>query len=417
MTFPDHWRLSRVEDEGRVQLGRQRHPDWHTGPNMHPYLRVANVFEDRIDTTDVMEMDFTDCFERYRLQPGDVLLNEGQSPELLGRPAIYRGIPENSAFTNSLIRFQAGPEVTPDWSLLVFRHYMHSGRFTRESRITTNIAHLSATRFKKVEFPVPPLQEQRRIVEIVEDHLSHLNAADASLALAGRRAVALGASVREDSIAGSFFPLGEIAAIQGGIQKQPKRAPKENSFPFLRVANVTGDGLNLDEVHQVELFDDEIERWRLAAGDLLVVEGNGSAAQIGRSCLWDGSIPECVHQNHIIRVRPQSSMIPEYLELVWNSPSLRAELTRIASSSSGLHTLSVAKLKRLVVPRPPLEIQQQLIGEAQRVLEDAKRLRAMVAVLQQRSLATRRGVLAAAFSGRLTGASVDSEVIEELAQG
>lgn len=110
-------------------------------------------------------------------------------------------------------------------------------------------------------------------------------------------------------------------------------------------------------------------------------------------------------------------MIPEYLELVWNSPSLRAELTRIASSSSGLHTLSVAKLKRLVVPRPPLEIQQQLIGEAQRVLEDAKRLRAMVAVLQQRSLATRRGVLAAAFSGRLTGASVDSEVIEELAQG
>lgn len=276
---------------------------------------------------------------------------------------------------------------------------------------------LTQTAMRSMTIPFPDMREQRRIVEIVEDHLSHLDAADASLALAGQRAVALGASVREDSIAGSFFPLGEIAAIQGGIQKQPKRAPKENSFPFLRVANVTGDGLNLDEVHQVELFDDEIERWRLAAGDLLVVEGNGSAAQIGRSCLWDGSIPECVHQNHIIRVRPQSSMIPEYLELVWNSPSLRAELTRIASSSSGLHTLSVAKLKRLVVPRPPLEIQQQLIGEAQRVLEDAKRLRAMVAVLQQRSLATRRGVLAAAFSGRLTGASVDSEVIEELAQG
>lgn len=276
---------------------------------------------------------------------------------------------------------------------------------------------LTQTAMRSMTIPFPDMREQRRIVEIVEDHLSHLDAADASLALAGQRAVALGASVREDSIAGSFFPLGEIAAIQGGIQKQPKRAPKENSFPFLRVANVTGDGLNLDEVHQVELFDDEIERWRLAAGDLLVVEGNGSAAQIGRSCLWDGSIPECVHQNHIIRVRPRSSMIPEYLELVWNSPSLRAELTRIASSSSGLHTLSVAKLKRLVVPRPPLEIQQQLIGEAQRVLEDAKRLRAMVAVLQQRSLATRRGVLAAAFSGRLTGASVDSEVIEELAQG
>ena len=58
---------------------------------------------------------------------------------------------------------------------------MHSGRFKRESRITTNIAHLSATRLKTVEFPVPPMQEQRRIVEILEEHLSHLDAATIGL--------------------------------------------------------------------------------------------------------------------------------------------------------------------------------------------------------------------------------------------
>ncbi len=120
---------------------------------MHPYLRVANVFEDRIDTTDVMQMTFSDEeFERYRLRPGDVLLNEGQSPRLLGRPAIYRGQPPDVAFTNSLIRFRAGPSVAPEWALAVFRHYMRSRRFMRESRITTNIAHLSAKRFSAVEF-------------------------------------------------------------------------------------------------------------------------------------------------------------------------------------------------------------------------------------------------------------------------
>lgn len=135
---------------------------------MHPYLRVANVFEDRIDATDLKEMDFTGVFERYRLAPGDVLLNEGQSPELLGRPAIYRGHPTAVAFTNTLLRFRAGPEVTPEWALVVFRHYMHSGRFAREARITTNIAHLSSKRFKNVEFPVPPIAEQRQIVEILK---------------------------------------------------------------------------------------------------------------------------------------------------------------------------------------------------------------------------------------------------------
>ena len=129
---------------------------------MRPYLRVANVFEGRIDDSDVMSMDISEAeWERYQLQHGDVLLNEGQTPELLGRPAIYRGSPPNVAFTNSLIRFQANEWVDPEWALLVFRSHMHNRRFMRESQITTNIAYLAAGRFKTVEFPLPPLQEQR----------------------------------------------------------------------------------------------------------------------------------------------------------------------------------------------------------------------------------------------------------------
>ncbi len=165
MTLPDlpaGWHWTTVEKAGRLQLGRQRAPKHHDGPNMRPYLRVANVFEDRIDTTDVMQMNFDpEEFERYRLYPGDILLNEGQTPDLLGRPAMYQGAPSDCAFTNSLIRFQAGVGVLPEWALLVFRAHMHSGRFKQESRITTNIAHLSAARLRSVEFPVPPIEEQQ----------------------------------------------------------------------------------------------------------------------------------------------------------------------------------------------------------------------------------------------------------------
>ena len=128
---------------------------------MKPYLRVANVFEDRIDATDVMQMHFDEAdFEKFRLRSGDVLLNEGQSPELLGRPAAYQGEPPDVAFTNSLIRFVPKPGVTSEWALLVFRRHMHMGRFQQESRITTNIAHLALGRFRTVEFPVPPLEVQ-----------------------------------------------------------------------------------------------------------------------------------------------------------------------------------------------------------------------------------------------------------------
>jgi type I restriction enzyme S subunit len=170
--YPTMWTRTSVGEAGTVELGRQRHPDWHSGPNMRPYLRVANVFEDRIDASDLKHMHWPgDTFERFRLHPGDVLLNEGQTPELLGRPALYRGIPSGVAFTNSLLRFRVGDGVLPEFALLVFRRHMHAGRFKRESRITTNIAHLSATRLKPVEFPIPPVEEQARIVAAAGERL------------------------------------------------------------------------------------------------------------------------------------------------------------------------------------------------------------------------------------------------------
>lgn len=164
----------------------------------------------------------------------------------------------------------------------------------------------------------------------------------------------------------SEVPLDAVAEIQGGIQKQPKRAPRDNAFPFLRVANVTASGLDLEDVHEVELFDGELDRFRLQRGDLLVVEGNGSASQIGRAAVWDGSIKDAVHQNHLIRVRPAPDLDERYLGLLWNSPTIRDELSRVASSTSGLHTLSVTKLKRIMLPLPPLDEQCRIVD----LLED-----------------------------------------------
>jgi type I restriction enzyme, S subunit len=168
-SLPAGWEWKLIREVGRVQLGRQRAPKYHSGKYMRPYLRVQNIFEDRIDLSDVMEMDFSpDDFERYQLHFGDILLNEGQSPVFLGRPAMYRDDLPGACFTNSLIRFRAFDTVNRDFALLVFRHYLHCGRFQKESTITTNIAHLSAGRFSNIEFPLPPLKEQQEIVRRVE---------------------------------------------------------------------------------------------------------------------------------------------------------------------------------------------------------------------------------------------------------
>jgi type I restriction enzyme S subunit len=165
--LPKSWTNCRVGEAGEVTLGRQRSPRHHVGKDMRPYLRVANVFEARLDFRDVMEMNFTPSeFERFKLVPGDILLNEGQSKELVGRPAMFNGELDGVCFTNSLVRFRANSSVSAEYSLIVFRHYLRSGLFQTIANITTNIAHLGAGRFAALPFPTPPVAEQNEIVRI-----------------------------------------------------------------------------------------------------------------------------------------------------------------------------------------------------------------------------------------------------------
>jgi type I restriction enzyme S subunit len=203
----ESWKTVRTKEAGRIQLGRQRAPKYHNGPTMRPYLRVQNVFEDRIDLDDVMEMDFSGAdLEKYKLHPGDILLNEGQSPQYLGRPAMYRGELPGSCFTNSLIRFQASACVLPDFALLVFRHCMHSGRYLEQGMITTNIAHLSAGRFGEIDFPLPSLEEQQEIIRRAQDLFTLANQLEARLTAARKVVERLTPALLAKAFRGELVP-------------------------------------------------------------------------------------------------------------------------------------------------------------------------------------------------------------------
>lgn len=174
--LPDSWTWVQVRQAGQVQLGRQRAPEYHEGDNMCPYLRVANVFEDQIDTSDVKEMHFSERdFKKYKLEEGDILINEGQSLELVGRPAMFRGEVENACFQNTLIRFRGYNSLDRSFALIIFRAFLHNGRFADVARQTTSVAHLGSTRFSKMPFPLPPLPEQKEIARRANQRLEKID--------------------------------------------------------------------------------------------------------------------------------------------------------------------------------------------------------------------------------------------------
>jgi type I restriction enzyme S subunit len=137
------WYCLRVAEAGRVQLGRQRAPKYQSGKFTHPYVRVANVYENRLALSDVLSMDFNESdFKAYRLEHGDILLNEGQSTELVGRPAMWRNEIANCCYQNTLVRFQCEKKTTiPEFALALFLYYFRRGEFAKISSKTSSVAH------------------------------------------------------------------------------------------------------------------------------------------------------------------------------------------------------------------------------------------------------------------------------------
>jgi hypothetical protein len=239
--LPEGWIWATVGQVGEVKLGRQRSPEHHTGTHMRPYLRVANVLEDHIDTSDVMRMNFAPHeFDVYHLKEGDILLNEGQSLELVGRPAMYRNEVPGCCFQNTLVRFRASELVKGRYALIVFRSYLHNGQFQRIAKITTNLAHLGAERFSRLEFPLPPVAEQIEIVHVVGKRLTAAERLSVTLEQQLVRARKTRQSLRDQAFRGQLVAqdskdepasvlLERIQLAREARAQQPKGRPMQKS--------------------------------------------------------------------------------------------------------------------------------------------------------------------------------------------
>ena len=206
--------------------------------------------------------------------------------------------------------------------------------------------------------------------------------------------------------------VAQLAEIQGGIQKQPKRAPANNPFPFLRVANVLRGALALEEVHQIELFNGELDKLRLISGDLLIVEGNGSPSQIGRMAIWKGEIEDSRSPVFTSSGRAYNGgLSPQYvLESYCEFPSGRAsEVSKVASPPAAFITLSVSKVSDLLVPLPPLAEQRRIVAEVERRLSVVQQTEATVEASVARAERLRQSILKQAFSGKLVPQDPDDE--------
>src|SRR5262249_25774409 len=118
--------------------------------------------------------------------------------------AMFQGELPNVAFTNSLVRFRPYGGAPPRYALALFRHYMRSGRFQQVAQITINIAHLGAGRLRELEYPIPPLEEQRLIAKTVNHPLKGIDSIESQVAKLRVRSDELDASLLTKAFQGEL---------------------------------------------------------------------------------------------------------------------------------------------------------------------------------------------------------------------
>ena len=187
--------------------------------------------------------------------------------------------------------------------------------------------------------------------------------------------------------------LGEVADIvSGGTKGRNLEGKATRVLPYLAVANVQDKALNLLNVKEIEATDTEIQRYKLQRNDLLLTEG-GDPDKLGRGTLWNNELPECIHQNHVFRVRvTHNAVTPCFLNWLIGSERGKKYFLRSAKQTTGIASINMTQLRGFPLLVPPLGLQQEFEKRVdavrqltKRAEESAKQVDALFTSLQHRA--------------------------------
>jgi len=238
--------------------------------------------------------------QRHQLaRAGQVILSE-----IWGKKGAIGFVPldgEGALCTSHFFLFDVQTDrVLPQYLHYIFISNYLEPQLNKEAKGTTGYAAVRPKHLLAAEIPLPPMDEQRRIVAHIDALAEQIAAARGLRYGAVEEAEALLNAAKNDVFSDEYvasFPavsLGDVSDIQSGVTLGRKLVGDTISLPYLRVANVQNGYLDLAEVKEVEVLASEFDKWQLQFGDILLTEG-GDWDKLGRGTVWQDEIPNCIH--------------------------------------------------------------------------------------------------------------------------
>jgi len=254
---------------------------------------------------------------------------------------------------------------------------------------------------KQLSVPVVPRAEQERIVAAIEEHLSRLDAAEVATGSARQRLSGFYHALLHDMFdpGWSRETLDSVndseRPICYGILK-PK-TPEPGKVPYVEVRSIAKGHIKVDELHRTTLaLHQEFRRSELRAGDVtLAIRGSFDRAAVVPDELTGANV-----SRDVARIAPANRLLPEFLAAFLVSPEARRYF-RVHARGVAVQGINIGDLRRLPVPLPSTEQQQQAVGQIEEARIGMDHIDREVLTAELRGAQLRRSVLAAAFSGQL----------------
>jgi type I restriction enzyme S subunit len=263
---------------------------------------------------------------------------------------------------------------------------------------------LTKSALNRILVPLPPLNEQRRIVAAIEEHLSRLDAADRSLIAARRRI-----GVLRPSVLSAATQIGEersVAELLDGIEagksfKCHGRRADPDEWGVIKVSAMTWGQFDEHE-NKAVLADAAVDpRWEIRPGDLLLSRAN-TTEYVGATVLVGECRPHLLLSDKSMRLLVCSDVDNAWLKIALSARAARQQMSAVATGTSdSMRNISQEKVKSVRLRVPPLEEQRRIVAEVEERLSAIDALRAAIERAQRRSASLRRAVLERAFRGEL----------------
>jgi type I restriction enzyme, S subunit len=231
---------------------------------------------------------------------------------------------------------------------------------------------VSPAQFLSVELPLAPLTEQGRLVERIDALAAKIREATSARDESGKAASVLSDRVLADLAAELArhhvcAPLGALLKEAGyGTSIKCSAERDDAATPVLRIPNVASETISLDDLKYGRLEKNEVETFRLADGDILIVRTNGSVNLVGRSAVVPQLLEPTAFASYLIRIKCDGRRIqPDFLQLMLRHLRASGKLVDFARTTAGQYNVSLGRLRKAIVPVPDLQTQERSVKRMQ----------------------------------------------------